>query len=310
MAKSERNVVILAAILANAAIAIIKFIAALVTGSSAMLSEAVHSLIDTGNEGFLIVGLRRAKKRPDSLHPFGYGKELYFWAFLVAILIFALGGGMSIYEGISHIQQPHPIRNALWNYVVLGCAFLFEGTSFTIAYRHFRRKEGRRRRLWTSILVSKDPSLFTVLLEDFAAIVGIAIAFLGVALSQYFHEPKLDGWASIGIGLLLLSVSTVLANETRNLLVGESLRPETLEEIQRIIWSEPNVSELLAVLSMHLGPQNVLLNIRVHFRAEISHQELTRTVQRLVINIRRAHPEIKQVFFAAEDLASDLKRIA
>jgi cation diffusion facilitator family transporter len=299
MARESRTVVI-AAILANVAIAIVKFLAALNTRSSSMISEGVHSLVDSGNEALLLVGLGRAAKKPDKMHPFGYGKELYFWSFVVAILIFSLGGGVSIYEGIVHILNPEPLRNAKWNYVVLGCAFLFEGTSFLVALREFRRRKKSSHGLMKGIQASKDPSVFTVLVEDAAALMGLSLAFLGVFFSHWLGAPKLDGVASLAIGALLVTVALLLANESRNLLIGESLKPEAVESIREILCATPGVEDYSELLSMHLGPREVLLNLRLRFRPGQSRQEVNRAIQQVEEKIRSRHPEVSRIFFASD----------
>lgn len=294
----ERKTVIFAAIGANLAVVIVKSIAAFFTGSSAMLSEAIHSAVDTGNEILLLIGVNRSHKRADALHPFGYGKELYFWSFIVALFVFAFGGGLSTYEGIQHILHPEPMQNALWNYAILGSSMIFEGISFRIGLKKFRT--GRGHRFLSRIQASKDPSIFTVLMEDLAAITGLIIAAVGIALSQFFARPEIDGIASVAIGVLLVGVAFVLARECRDLLIGESLAPKALNEIREIIATAPEVRQVYEILSMHLAPGDVLLNIRLRFRSEITRDQIAQTSKSLVQRIRAVHPEVHKVFFASD----------
>jgi cation diffusion facilitator family transporter len=214
------------ALLANFAIAGTKFAVAAFTSSSAMWSEGVHSTVDTGNQLLMLLGMRRSRRPSDVHHPFGHGKELYFWNLLVAVLILGVGGGISAYEGFLHIRDPMPMRGVGWNYVVLGCAFLFEGISFTIALRAFRDQHGLRNIL-ANIIASKDPTTYTILAEDAAALTGLIVAALGVSLSQWFRMPVLDGIASVLIGVLLAAVATFLIRECRGLLVGEGVDGRT-----------------------------------------------------------------------------------
>ena len=228
------------ALAANLAIAVTKFIAAGVTGSSAMISEGIHSLVDTLNEILLLLGMERSKKPADARRPFGYGKELYFWAFIVSILIFGIGGGVSFYEGITHLQHPELIRDPLWNYIVLGVAFALDGASFLTAQREFNRQRGSQS-FWGAVKRSKDPSTFVVLFEDAADLLGLIVAFLGVFLGHELNNPYLDGVASILIGVILTAVSVLLARESRSLLMGESMSETTLGEIITLVDIDPAV---------------------------------------------------------------------
>lgn len=289
------RIAVLAAILANMAIAATKFAAAAVTGSSAMLSEGIHSLVDTGNGLLLLVGLRAGRRPADEGHPFGHGKELYFYTLIVAILIFAVGGGMSAYEGITHLVRPAPLENALWNYVVLGFALVFEGASWTVAWRQFRRTRGNKSVLG-ALHQSKDPSLFTVVLEDTAAMAGLIVAFISVLLGHLLENPYLDGAGSIVIGAILAAVAVFLAFESRGLLVGESVVPEVMAGVQDLVVSDADVIEVLRLLTMHLGPREVLLNLKVIFRPEMSLDEVTVAVDRLEARIRGRYPEIRHIY--------------
>lgn len=307
--KPKSLLVIWGALLANLGIATIKFVAAGVTGSSAMLSEGIHSLVDTGNEALLLLGVRQSRRPPDEDHPFGYGKELYFWTLIVAILVFAGGGGMSIYEGITHILHPQPLRDATWNYVVLGAAALFEGASWTLALRELRRKKGERT-LWQIIRTSKDPTTFTVFLEDSAALLGLVLAFLGVLLSHTLDAPVLDGLASILIGAMLALVGVLLIIESRGLLLGEGADRELRSALREIVQRDPAVHAVSRALTLYFGPHEVLLNMGVQFATELSSEELAAAVIRIERSIRSQCPDIKRIFLEAQELSAPERRRA
>lgn len=298
---------IFAAIAANFAIAITKFIAASVTGSSAMLSEGIHSVVDTGNELVLLFGIRRSQRPPDDNHPFGHGQELYFWTLIVAILIFAVGGGMSVYEGITHLIHPHPIENPTWNYVVLGMAIIFEGLSWGVAFKAFLPSVGKQT-LWQAVRTSKDPTIFTVLFEDSAALLGLLVALLGVLLGNLLQNPYLDGTASIVIGVILAVVAVLLAYESRGLLIGEGANPETVNHVRSIAQTDPAVSGVLRVLTLHFGPREILLNLEIQFNRNLSAEEVAQAVDRLEAQIRQNHPEIKLIFIEAKSLFPNRQR--
>lgn len=301
MASQERPLAIYGAMGANLLIAVTKFVAAGLSGSSAMLSEAIHSLVDTGNQLLLMLGLKRSRRPADDAHPFGHGKELYFWSLIVAVALFGVGGGMSAYEGISHLRHPHPLEDPRWNYVVLGIAFLFEGASWVIAFRQLRsgiRDQG----LWKAIHEHKDPSILTVFFEDSAALAGLAVAFLGVFLGHQLGNRYADGIASIVIGLLLAAVAAFLVYETRGLLLGESADPEVVQDIRRLARDLPAVAEVRRPLTMHLGPDEVLLNLDVEFRPEASAGQITAAIDHLEREIRERHPEIRRIFVEARSL--------
>lgn len=300
MASESRNAVI-AAIVGNAAIAAIKFAAGATTGSSAMISEGIHSLVDTGNGGLLFHGLRRGARPADEHHPFGHGVEVYFWSLIVAVSIFGVGGGMSIYEGILHLRHPAVLENPTINYVVLALAVVFEAISFTVAWRAFRRVKGSRRVL-TAIHHGKDPSLFTVLFEDAAALLGLGVAFLGVFLSHALGLPVLDAAASVVIGVILVCSAGWLAYESRSLLVGEAADPELVAAIRKIALSDPAVTGLGAVLTMHLGPDDVLLNIEVGFAPGLPAEGIHAAVHRIEDRIAARHPEVTRIFVEVEAL--------
>ncbi|MBB3066049.1 cation diffusion facilitator family transporter [Limibacillus halophilus] len=309
MAASGSKTVIYAALVGNLLIAVTKFGAALYTGSSAMLSEAIHSLVDSGNQGLLLYGLRRAKRPADDRHPFGYGMELYFWAFVVAILIFAVGSGVSLYEGILKILEPHPITNPLINYVVLGAAIIFEGVAWTMAFKEFQRTKGTRG--WMeAVRQSKDPALFTVLFEDSAAMAGLIVALVGIYLSQALNMPWLDGAASVGIGIILAVVAMLLAYECKGLLIGESADKALVDSVSRIIRSEPTVNRLNELRSMHLGPRDVLLAVSIDFRDGQTVGEVESTVFRLERRIKQQFPEVRRIFIEVQSHGDHKRMVA
>lgn len=296
---SESKQAVAAAILGNAAIATIKFVAGAMTGSSAMISEGIHSVVDTGNGGLLFHGLRRGARAPDAAHPFGHGMEIYFWSLIVAISIFGIGGGMSIYEGITHMWHPSPLESATIAYVVLGLSAVFESLSFSVAWRAFRKHKGPRSTV-AAIHHGKDPSLFTVLFEDTAALAGLLVAFLGVLLSHVLDAPVLDGAASVVIGLILVCAAGWLAYESRSLLVGEAADPAVVQELRRIALADPAVLGLGQVLTMHLGPDEILLNIEVQFAPQLPAEEIHAAIHRIEAAISKPFPQINRVFVEVE----------
>ncbi|MEH2424980.1 MAG: cation diffusion facilitator family transporter [Nostoc sp.] len=306
MATDSSRKKIFAAMGANLAIAITKFIAAAITGSSAMISEGIHSVVDTGDQLLLLLGIRMSQKPADDSHPFGYGQELYFWTFIVAILIFAIGGGMSIYEGITHLINPSPLKDPMWNYIVLGIAILFEGFSWTVALKEFLPTKGKQN-FWQAIKNSKDPTVFTILVEDSAAILGLIVALIGIFLGDLFNNIYFDGIASIIIGIILAIVAVVLAKESKGLLVGESANPQTITNIRSLSKTEPGVQEVIRILTMQLAPQEVLLNLEIQFSKNLTGEEIALTVESLEAKLRQHHPEIKQIFIEAKSLAATRK---
>lgn len=292
-----------AALAANLIIAITKFAAAAITQSSAMLSEGIHSIVDTGNELLILLGIRESQRPADDSHPFGYGQELYFWTLIVAILLFSIGGGMSIYEGINHVFHPSPLEDPLWNYIVLGIALAVEGYSWTVALKALLDDQPQQQNLWRAIRGSKDPTIFTVLLEDTAALLGIGVAFLGVFLGHLLHNPYLDGAASIVIGLILALVAILLVFESKALLVGESAAPETVESIRMLAESDAAVKGVIRVLTMHMGPEEVLLNVELQFDPQLSTTALAQAVERIEQRIRQHHQDIKHIFIEVKSLS-------
>lgn len=314
MASGESKIVIFAAIGANFAIACAKFFGAAVSGSSAMLSEGVHSLVDTGNGGLLLFGLNRAKRPPDEIHPFGHGKSLYFYTLVVAILIFGLGGGISIYEGILHALHAEPvstktlsllglsISNLTLNYVVLFVAIVFEVIAWALALKGMLgQREGRS--LWQTIRQSKDPTTFTVLFEDSAALAGLVVALLGLYLAHRLEMPVLDGVASIAIGLILCGVASLLIWESKGLLLGESVDPAVRESIRRIVLRDEAVEEVARMMTMHMAPREVLLNLDMKFRDDLALGGVEEAVDRVESAIRSEHPYIKHIFVEAESMS-------
>lgn len=303
MAGSSRKVVF-AALFGNGLIAITKFIAAGLTGSSAMLSEGIHSVVDTGNQVLLLWGMHRGKKPPDERYPFGHGKEVYFWCFVVAILIFAVGAGVSIYEGIEHIIHPSAIENPAVNYIVIGLALLFEGAAWYFAFTEFTRAKGK----WgyfEAVRRGKDPTMFVVLFEDSAAMLGLLVALSGILLSQFTGVMMFDGIASVVIGLILAGTAAWLAWETKSLLIGESARSEVIDGIRKIVSAHGDVEQVNEVLTMHMGPDFVLLNISVEFRDEATATDLEETVAHMDNAIKQAYPEVKRIFVEAEANEAD-----
>ncbi|WP_454902832.1 cation diffusion facilitator family transporter [Variovorax gossypii] len=297
---AESKVAIYGAIGANVAIAITKFVVAGITGSSAMLSEGIHSAVDTFNGVLLLVGLRLSKRPATQEHPFGHGKELYFWSLIVAVLIFGLGGGVSFFEGVQHIRHPEPMRDPTWNYVVLAAAALFEGTSFFIALKEFRA-QARGQPFWQALERSKDPTTYTVLAEDSAALAGLAVAALGIYFSHSLGMPELDGAASVVIGLLLAGVAVFLVSQARGLLIGEGIRPETARAIRAIAMEQPGVKDVGRVLSMYIGPDEVLVVVDVNFRDDTQTGDAADAIAAIERQVRARFPMIKRIFIEASD---------
>lgn len=304
---SESRIAIFAAIIGNIAIALTKFIAAYFSGSSAMLSEGIHSLVDTGNGGLLLLGLYKSRKPPDFTHPFGHGKELYFWSLIVAITIFALGGGMSIYQGITHLTHPKPLSDPFWNYVVLVSAFVFESISWMFGWKAFRKVKGKDRIL-EAIHKSKDPATFMVVFEDSGALLGLVIAFCGVFLGQQLHNPSLDGAASVVIGLMLGSMSLFLAYESKGLLIGEGVDGKTLRRLRAIVAQDPAVEHVSRILTMYFGPREVMLVLDLKFRNDLTARDIRRAVARLQDSVQKEYPEITRIFFGSESLVERQKQ--
>lgn len=300
MAGSNKKV-IYAALVGNALIAITKFVAAIITNSSAMLSEGIHSLVDTGNQVLLLYGLKRAAIPADERYPYGHGKEIYFWSFIVAMLIFAVGAAVSIYKGVQHVIHPEPIESAMVNYVVLVLAMLFEGAAWYFAFREFTKAKGK----WgyfEAVRRGKDPSMFVVLFEDSAAMIGLMVAFLGVLLSQLTGIHEFDGIASILIGVVLAGTAAWLAYETKSLLIGESANKPVVAGIRKLVGGQPDVERVNEVLTMHMGPEFILVNLSVEFNDAATTEKLETRIAHIDRLIKQAYPEVKRIFIEAETL--------
>jgi len=307
--QGSSKIAVFAAILGNLIIAVIKFIAAALTGSSAMISEGIHSLVDTGNGGLVLHGLKKARHPSDESHPFGYGKSLYFWTHIVAISIFGIGGGMSVYEGISHIRHVAPtteLGDPTAAYLVLGISLLVECGSFTVAMKEFVKAKGDLGP-WQFIKYTKDPSLYTVVLEDSAALLGLIFAFLGIFLGHLFNNPYLDGVASIAIGVLLMSVAVILASRTQGLLIGEGVSSDELKDIRKRVESDPAVEHAGEILTMFMGPHDLLVNMGVCFSAGTTAEQMHEAISRIEADLRSAYPQVHRVYIEAESLPVEAK---
>jgi cation diffusion facilitator family transporter len=305
---SSANKVVYAALAGNLAIAISKFVAAALTGSSAMLSEAIHSTVDTGNELLLMFGMRRAERPADASHPFGYGLQLYFWVFVVAVLIFGFGAVFSFIEGLRKISDPAPIENVIINYVVLGLAIVFEAGSWYVAYNEFR-KQTNGRGWFRTVRRSKDPTVFAVLFEDTAALIGLVIALAGIALGELLRMPVLDGVASLGIGLVLAVTAIFLGYESQSLLTGEAAYPEVRQGIEAIARSAPGVRHINQVLTMHFGPEQILAALSLDFDDAISAEQVEEAVAGIERSVKSEFPEVTRIFVEAKELDATQRRM-
>ena len=299
MAAHGSKKVIYAALAGNGLIAVTKFIASTITGSSAMLSEAIHSVVDTGNQGLLLYGIRRSNRPPDIKHPFGYGMELYFWSFVVAILIFAVGAGVSLYEGIQKLIEPHPISTPYINYIVLGIAMVFESAAWWIAYREFGKVQGKFG-LFDAVRRSKDPTVFTVLFEDTAALLGLMVAMIGIGIAHLLYVPWADGMASVVIGLILAGTAILLAFETKSLLIGESADPELIRGVQDMVSKIDSIRNINELRTMHLGPEDILLAISLDFHDDLTSGDVEKTIFELEKEIKSAFGSVKRLFIEVQ----------
>ncbi|WP_214071002.1 cation diffusion facilitator family transporter [Mucilaginibacter sp. dw_454] len=285
---------IYAALLANLLIAVTKFVAGTISRSAAMMAEGVHSAVDTVNQLLLLLGISLSKKKPDKYHPLGYGKELYFWSFVVSILIFGLGGGLSIYQGVTHILQPVALGDPKWSYIVLAISVVFEGTSLIIAAIEFNKlRDGQT--WWDAIINSKDPSTFLVLFEDSAAVIGLSIAALFLYLSHHLHKPYLDGVASLLIGIILVIVSLILARESRSLLMGEGIRKNTKKRIHEIVERDPAVMDLMHLMSTYQSPDEILMMLIIAFKPDLDTAEINEAIDRIREQIKQEFGRIRFV---------------
>lgn len=303
MAASTSKNVIFAALAGNSAIAITKLAAALFTGSAAMMSEAIHSAVDTGNQIILLIGLKRAARPSTSSHPFGHGLQLYFYTFVVAVLIFGVGAVISIVHGIERIRAPEAIESPWVNYLVLSLAVLFEGASWYVALRAFNRERAGRP-FFSTVRSSKDPTVFTILFEDTAALAGLIVALIGVAASQWFGLPVLDGVASVVIGIILALTAGFLAYESQSLLTGEAADPQTRDGISALALAEPGVVGLNDAKTMHFGPNEILVVLSLDFDDALTAAQVENTVARLEHRIRDAFPQAGRIYVEAQSAAS------
>ncbi|MEL6778210.1 MAG: cation diffusion facilitator family transporter [Cyanobacteria bacterium J06597_16] len=305
MSSGSSKVSIYAAMAANVAIGIAKFIGAYFSGSSAMLSEGIHSVVDSVNEVLLLYGLKQSEVAPSEQFPLGRSQELYFWSLMVAVLIFALGGGISIFQGVQSLQHPEVSANPLISYWVLGAAALFEGAALTVSVKEFKKNQvNTTDGLWKAIGKSKDPSAFIVIVEDSAALVGLVLAFAGVWLSESTGNPAYDAIASISIGILLTIVATALVAKTKGLLVGESASIETRTSIKSIVRNDESVSASESPITLHLGPEDILLALNIEFKDGLSADEIEAAVRRIEGKIRQTHGEVKRIFIEAASVTN------
>jgi cation diffusion facilitator family transporter len=296
---SGSKTVIYAALVGNLLIAVTKFIAAAFTGSAAMMAEGIHSTVDTGNQGLLLYGMKRAKRPPDERFPFGYGKEIYFWSFMVAVLIFAVGSGISIYEGVNRLLHPHPVESPMINYIVLGLAMLFEGVAWYIAAKEFNRAKGKWG-VFEAVRRGKDPGKFLVLFEDSAAMLGLVVAFAALLAGQLTGIEIFDGIASICIGIILAITAVWLAIETKGLLIGEAANRHVVRDIREVVSTHEDVAKVNEVLTMHVGPNFILVNISVRFAPGLSGDQIQTEIERLDRDIKARCDNVKRIFIEAE----------
>ncbi|QQN88422.1 cation transporter [Acinetobacter variabilis] len=307
MSSESNKIVVYAALFGNLTIALVKFVAAYITNSSAMLSEAIHSVVDTLNEILLLYGMKKAEQRPDALHPFGYGRELYFWAFIVALMVFALGAIVSIYQGIQHIIHPEEMQDPMINYVVLGIAILCEGFSWFVALKTFRKMKGKMG-YFEAFRRSKDPTTFTVLFEDTAALIGLFIALTGIFLAHQLNIPELDGAASILIGVVLAVSAWLLGRETKGLLLGETADPRLRENVLNIAQQDAAVYSANGVLTEQMGAHQVIASLSLEFKDDLTSDEIEACVNRIEAQIKQLHPEIITLFVKPQTKAVWLER--
>lgn len=300
MSAKGSKISIYGAIIANVAIAISKFIAGAYTGSSAMISEGIHSVVDTANGILLLYGIKKSERPADDSHPFGYGMEIYFWSFVVSILIFALGGGIAIYEGIHHLIEPSSIENVRVNYLVLSLAIVFEGTSLFVALKQFKKDNGKYG-LMKSMRKSKDSSSFAIIIEDLGAIVGLVVALIGLIIGDFFNWPYADGAASVTIGIILTSMAFFLAVETKALLIGESMDEDSLKMIKRILNNSTSVREYGLIRSVHFGPTGVMVGVDVHFEDNYTLEEVENEINQIEIKVKEHLPMVKHFYIEVKE---------
>lgn len=295
----RKNIVLFGALAANLGIAIAKFVAAGITGSSSMLSEGFHSVVDSLNQVLMLYGEHRAEREPDATHPFGYGRELYFWAFVVAILIFAVGSGLSFYEGYIHFVEPEELSDPTINYIVLGVAFALEGTSWTIAVREFMAAKGEAS-WWSEVRESKDPSVFVVMFEDSAALAGLLIAAAGVFASHWFDDARLDGVASMAIGAVLALVAVLLAREAKGLLIGERADEQVIERVRAMVAAKDWVTAVNHVRTIHTAPRRVFVAISADIDDDLTMGEGESLIEELEREMKDEMPELSSIYIRPE----------
>ncbi|MDE0879314.1 MAG: cation diffusion facilitator family transporter [Sphingomonas bacterium] len=295
----KKDIVLYGALIANLGIGVAKFIAAGITGSSSMLTEGVHSCVDSGNQVLLLYGQHRAKRPPDQRHPFGYGRELYFWAFVVAILIFAVGAGVSGYEGYVHVIEPEELSDPLINYIVLAIAMVLEGTSWGIAIKEFSHTKGNMG-WWRAIRESKDPAGFIVLFEDSAALAGLVIAGVGVWASHAYQDPRIDGVASMLIGVILAAVAILLAREAKGLLIGEPANPDLIEKVRAIIDRHDDITAVNHISTVHSSPESIFVAISADFRDGVSMGDGERMIEQIERELHDAIPHLSSIYIRPE----------
>jgi cation diffusion facilitator family transporter len=295
----QPNIVVWAALAANLGIGVAKFVAAAITGSTAMLTEGIHSVVDSGNQVLLLYGEKRAKRPPDLQHPFGYGREIYFWSFVVAIMIFAVGAVVSIYEGYQHYVHPEPLHSPLVNYIVLAIALALEGTSWFLALKEFTGAKGNLG-WWQAVRESKDPTTFTVLFEDSAALAGLIVAGVGVWASHHFQNPRLDGAASMVIGAILATVAVFLAREAKGLLIGERADPSVVECVTRVVAAQPGVTGVNHVRTIHTAPKQIFAAISVDFDDRMTMGQGERLIEEIEDQLRRELPMLSSIYIRPE----------
>lgn len=298
MATGSKKIII-AALIGNTLISITKFVAASMTGSSAMLSEGIHSIVDTGNQILLLYGLKRAAQPASPQFPFGHGKEIYLWSFVVAILIFAVGAGISIYEGIDHIRHPSTLHDPTVNYIVLGLAMIFEGGALYFALTEFNKVRGSYSYV-EAVQRGKDPSMFVVLFEDCAAMLGLFVALTGIMLAQITGNALWDGVASVIIGLILAFTAVWLAHETKGLLIGEGANKDIVEGIHRIASEQESIEKINEVLTLHMGPEFILVNMSISFKSHLPVGNIEKAIELITKDIKKEFPIAKKVFIEAE----------
>jgi cation diffusion facilitator family transporter len=292
---------VVGALFANALIAVLKLAAAFVTGSSGMMAEALHSVADTTNQIFLLLGLRFYQRPASKKHPFGYGKERFFWSFIAAIFIFGVGSTYAVYEGVVKLKHPHAPENLFWAYLVLALSFMLESASISLAiYQELKEARAEGLSFFQYLRESKDPTAKTVLFEDSAALLGILIAGTGLYLTEHQAGPGAgsywDGLASILIGVVLAIVAFALARTSRALLLGEAASAKTVQAIREAIESHPNVVKVIEILTMHLAPKQILINAHVNLRDDLVTSEIERTIEEIEQIIRKAEPKVEMIF--------------